>query len=799
MRINRCIGCENEIVNYPCPHCGFDIAEYSQPECALPWNTILHGRYLIGKVLGQGGFGITYIAWDMALEVKVAIKEYFPHGHVTRSTADTSLSWYTTAQARELKQSGMETFLKEARKMAKVEKIPEVVRVRDTFAENATAYIVMDFIEGQTLKSRLEKKGILSWEEARKIFFPVISALVQVHNSGIIHRDLSPDNLMLTPDGGVFILDLGAAKDLSVNGGLSSMQVAKSGFSPPEQYAERGGTGPWSDVYALAATMYYSITGVVPPTSLDRLLAGASVQWDLPQLEALPKPVVEALKKAMTVVAKERTQSMGELLVQMQKPTKKQKQDVSPKTQTKVSPTQTYPNQKKTESQTRKQKNHLPAWIGIVTAAAAAVIICLISGVHIHRWEPATCEAPQTCFTCGKVKGEPLNHQWLDATCEAPQTCALCEKTKGTALGHTLLAATCQEASRCSVCGETEGAFAPHTWQEATCLAPKTCSVCGKTKGTAKLHIWQPATYAVPERCSSCGTMRGHALAKPIDGGNDLAVGLKENGTVIVAGYNYLGPTIHEVTKQKVSTWRDIVAVETDSEYVIGLKKDGTVLSAGSQIVVTNMHYNNYQYMNLTFWKDVVAIDAGNGGAVGLKSDGTVIADGPYYGNVDVSDWKDIVAISTSGRHVVGLRSDGTVVASGDNKNKECDVSSWTDIVAIATGSGFTLGLKSDGTVLFRGKGDNRGEDLVTGWNNIIDISAGRSHSVGLKSDGTVIAVGDNSYGQCDVSSWSNIVAIGVGGRCTFGLKADGNVVAAGYDDRGDPNFNLLCELKMIK
>ena len=245
-----------EIQGYPCPHCGFDPRSVKGIEYALPMGTILAGKYLVGRVLGQGGFGITYVGWDIALERKVAIKEYYPSGQVSRNPGSRGLTWYTSVQSQQAKQNGTQMFLKEARKMSKVDDIPNVVRVRDLFQENETAYIVMDFVEGETLKARLEKTGPLPWEQAKGIFLPAIQAMEQVHQAGLVHRDISPDNLMLTPGGKVKILDLGAAKDLSVNNGASSMQVAKGGFIPFEQYTQRGSSGPWTDVYAMAATVY---------------------------------------------------------------------------------------------------------------------------------------------------------------------------------------------------------------------------------------------------------------------------------------------------------------------------------------------------------------------------------------------------------------------------------------------------------------------------------------------------------------------------------------------------------------
>ena len=320
MNFDRCFGCMEEIHGYPCPVCGFDPAQAAAPNYVLPYGAILNGRYIVGKMLGQGGFGITYIGWDLAMERKVAIKEYYPSGQVSRNPGSRDLTWYTNEQSRQARQNGMQMFLKEARKMSKVDNLTNVVRVRDIFQENETAYIVMDFVEGETLKARLDKTGPLTWKQAKDIFLPAIQAMEQVHQAGLVHRDISPDNLMLTPDGRVMILDLGAAKDLAINKGASSAMVVKGGFSPPEQYAQQGGSGSWTDVYAMAATMYHSLTGVVPPTAVDRM-QGESVNWALLASNGVPKHVISALQSAMALNAKERTQSMAELLRQCQSET----------------------------------------------------------------------------------------------------------------------------------------------------------------------------------------------------------------------------------------------------------------------------------------------------------------------------------------------------------------------------------------------------------------------------------------------------------------------------------------------
>ena len=312
MEFNRCPGCMEPSQENPCSRCGFDSRSPSGMEYALPLNTILAGKYVVGRVLGQGGFGITYIGWDLALERKVAIKEYYPSGQVSRTQGTRSLTWYTTEQASVARKSGMEMFLKEARKMVKVDNIPGVVRVLELFQENGTAYIVMEFVEGETLKTRLQKTGPLSWSQAKAIFEPVVHAMSKVHRAGLVHRDLSPDNLMLTADGSVKILDLGAAKDLNVNSGASSMQGAKSGFSPLEQYIQRGNSGPWTDVYAIAATIYYTLTGKLPPNAVDRL-DHDTLSWSEPGLTALSPAALAALEHAMELQISDRIQTMDEL------------------------------------------------------------------------------------------------------------------------------------------------------------------------------------------------------------------------------------------------------------------------------------------------------------------------------------------------------------------------------------------------------------------------------------------------------------------------------------------------------
>lgn len=322
MNINRCVNCMEDMEKVSgtiCPRCHFDNARAAEAQSpyAMRQNSILHGRYLIGNVLGQGGFGITYIAFDMVLSIKVAIKEYFPMGIAMRDPGSSNtLLWHSTQVNTEQRQSGQESFLKEARRIAKIDQIPSIVRVRDTFFDNDTAYIVMDYVEGITLKDKLIRGGSISFTECMRYLAPMMEGLAQVHKAGIIHRDISPDNIIIQANGSVKLLDLGAAKDISTGQGQQSQLVAKKGFSPLEQYTEAGQIGPWTDVYALCATIYYSVTGKMVPNALDRM-GHEEISFPEGMKEPLEAHVRATLEAGLALEAGKRIQSVEEVLTRL--------------------------------------------------------------------------------------------------------------------------------------------------------------------------------------------------------------------------------------------------------------------------------------------------------------------------------------------------------------------------------------------------------------------------------------------------------------------------------------------------
>ena len=297
-----------------CPECGRAYGSVHAEPFALKPGTILNGKYLMGEMLGQGGFGITYIGLDLLLQQKVAIKEYFPTctGMVSRENRSTVV-WSSAMVGKTGTQRGFDSFLKEARKMAKLGGISNVVGVKSVFTQNETAYIVMDFIEGETLQQKMQKNGPMDFDSCIRLMTPIMQSLAEVHKHGIIHRDISPDNIMVQPDGKPVLLDLGAAKDLDIQGKDGSIQttqmVAKQGFSPIEQYRKNASVGPWTDVYSMAATIYYCCTGTLPPTSVDRI-----VEDTLTCKPRLTKEQFDVLAAGMSILPQKRPQDMAALL-----------------------------------------------------------------------------------------------------------------------------------------------------------------------------------------------------------------------------------------------------------------------------------------------------------------------------------------------------------------------------------------------------------------------------------------------------------------------------------------------------
>lgn len=276
---------------------------------ALPEGTVLAGQYIIERVLGQGGFGITYEALDHKTNARVAVKEYFPDAMATRTGQTTVVPF--AGEKGEHYTYGKTCFLQEAETLAKFIGNENIVRIYSYFEENETAYFVMDFIEGTSFDEYLKDRGgKIPYEEAAQILLPVMDALNVVHSKGIVHRDVTPDNIYITKDGVVKLLDFGAARYSLGDQSRSLDVILKHGFAPKEQYTRRGKQGPYTDIYALGATFYFALTGKRPPDSVERLDEDDLVPPTSLGVQ-LSGPAEDAILKALNVQPADRFQSMA--------------------------------------------------------------------------------------------------------------------------------------------------------------------------------------------------------------------------------------------------------------------------------------------------------------------------------------------------------------------------------------------------------------------------------------------------------------------------------------------------------
>ncbi len=345
-----------------CPHCGYK--EDTMPDGALYLapGTILNDRYIIGRVLGCGGFGVTYIAWDGFLQMKVAVKEFLPNELSSRATGQEKLSVYDGDKQKRF-EDGLKKFGEEAKKLAKFNSIPGVVKVFDTFEANNTAYLIMEFLDGETVASMLEREGTLSVDKTIEMMLPVLEALTEVHKAGVIHRDISPDNLFVTKSGDVKLIDFGSARFAATDNNMTMTVIIKNGFSPAEQYNGHAKQGAYTDVYSIAATMYKMMTGTVPPDAFERHVLLQKKGKD----NIIP---ISKLNKEITT--DQETAIMNALNVRIEDRTPDVKTFIEELTGVNVA-------ERKTGKIRRKSSGGWPLWAKISLPAASVAVVTLIA------------------------------------------------------------------------------------------------------------------------------------------------------------------------------------------------------------------------------------------------------------------------------------------------------------------------------------------------------------------------------------------------------------------------------------
>ncbi len=314
--MRRCMGCMEEYdEKYDvCPSCGY-INDTSIDEAIQMYpGNMIGNRFIVGKVIGSGGFGVTYIGWDTVLNSKIAIREYLPSEFSTRIPGQMSVTVFDGEKGEQFK-SGLDKFVDEAKRLAKFNNCPGIVKVFDSFYENNTAYIIMEYLDGEVLSDVLARQGIFPVDTAIGMVLPIMESLKQVHKEGIIHRDVAPDNIMLTKKGELKLIDFAAARYATTSHSRSLSVIVKQGYSPEEQYRSRGDQGAHTDVYSIAATLYKMITGVTPPDALERRAYFEGKKKDIlvplvKNCKTIPVNTENAILNALNVRIEDRTSDM---------------------------------------------------------------------------------------------------------------------------------------------------------------------------------------------------------------------------------------------------------------------------------------------------------------------------------------------------------------------------------------------------------------------------------------------------------------------------------------------------------
>lgn len=376
MELFRCYNCMKAFdrsSSSVCPNCHFDQNTPPKEDHYLAPGTVLEGQYIIGKTIGAGGFGITYVAWDDHLKRKVAIKEYFPLNIASRLPGTNEVT-VNSGDDSEQYEYWLRAFIDEALRLAAMDSLNGIVHIFNSFVANCTAYIVMEFLDGNTLKDILqERNSPLKYDEVVEMVVPALYSLDAIHQENIIHRDIAPDNIMRLHDGKIKIFDFGSAKNSTVS--VENLAVlVKPGYSAIEQYDLDGQQGPYTDIYSMAAVMYHMITGKRPPDSPDRQKNNQPLPTPSELGISIPQSIENIIMYALNVEPEYRIQSAREFADELSSALLTQRQ---------------------IEQEERNKAGKWTKKMKIGVGIAAALVAVIISGIFAFTMSPKN-EASQT-------------------------------------------------------------------------------------------------------------------------------------------------------------------------------------------------------------------------------------------------------------------------------------------------------------------------------------------------------------------------------------------------------------------
>ena len=388
IELNYCYGCMRQLDagQVHCPSCGYNNMKRSNPEDTLPEGSVLNGKYLVGKVLGRGGFGITYLGFDLNLRVRVAIKEYFPVGASMRVANSYNVLSLSNAETTSAFNKGCNVFLNEAQTLA-VFNNPYIVHVREVFKEHGTAYIIMDFVDGLTLsKAVTGMGGTMPVDLMLSLMKPLIQQLAVLHRKKIIHRDIKPDNIMLvkeeeTGEEHLVLLDFGAARSfISENVTKTYTAVVTPGFAPIEQYSEKSRQGPYTDVYALCATMYYLLSGQAP-TAVHERINGIPLKSFQESGVKIPANIENAIMHGLAIKSDDRIQTMQQLYEELSL----EEKSVQPAPSPKVNPAPKIKQKPDTGTTTTTRSGSRKSLLIALTCIVIVALIGLVGGIIFSK------------------------------------------------------------------------------------------------------------------------------------------------------------------------------------------------------------------------------------------------------------------------------------------------------------------------------------------------------------------------------------------------------------------------------